>query len=110
MPLITASPAFKKDGLLEVTFDESDTDDPTPPRAATSSPGRPRPSPASPGPGGGRIGTVLISPFIKGGTVSTVPYNHFSTLATIETLFGLAKLGQAKTVSAPFGKDVFTRP
>ncbi len=26
VPLITSSPAFKKDGLLEVTFDEADTD------------------------------------------------------------------------------------
>ena len=62
------------------------------------------------GPGGGRIGTVLVSPFIRGGTVSAVPYNHYSTLATIEDLFGLSKLGQARTVSATFGKDVFTRP
>ena len=52
---------------------------------------------------------VLLSPFIRGGTVSAVPYNHFSTLATIEDIFGLPKLGQAKTVSATFGKDVFNR-
>jgi len=36
-----------------------------------------------------------------------VPYNHFSTLATIESLFGLSKLGQAATTSATFGSDVF---
>ncbi len=52
---------------------------------------------------------MLLSPFIKGGTVSTVPYNHYSTLATIEDLFGLPKLGQATTVSATFGRDVFNR-
>jgi hypothetical protein len=56
------------------------------------------------------VGTVLISPFIKGGTVTTVPYNHYSTLATTEDLFGLPRLGQARTVSATFGRDVFTRP
>ena len=39
---------------------------------------------------------------------TSVPYNHFSTLATVEDIFGLSKLGQAKTVSATFGKDVFT--
>jgi len=38
-----------------------------------------------------------------------VPYNHFSTLATVESLFGLTKLGQAKTVTSTFGKDVFTK-
>jgi hypothetical protein len=108
VPLITGSPAFKKDGLLEVTFDESDTTDAT--SCCNELPGPAAPQPGITGPGGGRIGTVLISPFIKGGTVSTVPYNHFSSLATIETLFGLAKLGQANTVSARFGKDVFTRP
>jgi hypothetical protein len=36
-----------------------------------------------------------------------VPYNHYSSLATIEGLFGLAKLGQAATVSAVFGPDIF---
>jgi hypothetical protein len=40
--------------------------------------------------------------------VSIVPYNHFSTLGTIEDLFGLPKLGQAATVSATFGRDVFS--
>jgi hypothetical protein len=51
---------------------------------------------------------VLVSPFIKPGTVTTVPYNHYSTLGTIEDLFGLSKLGQAATVSATFGTDVFS--
>jgi hypothetical protein len=71
----------------------------------------PGPATAQPGiygPGGGRTGAVLISPFIKGRTVSSVPYNHYSTLSTVEDLFGLPKLGQAKTVSATFGNDVFT--
>jgi hypothetical protein len=40
--------------------------------------------------------------------VSVVPYNHYSTLATIETLFGLPRLGQAATVSTTFGQDVFS--
>jgi len=52
---------------------------------------------------------VVLSPYVKGGTVSNVPYNHYSTLATIEDLFGLAKLGQAATTSAVYGKDVFTK-
>jgi hypothetical protein len=112
VPLITSSPAFKKDGLLEVTFDESDTDGGSPADATACCNETPGPAAAMPGisgPGGGRIGTVLLSPFIKPGTVSAVPYNHFSTLAAVEDIFGLTKLGQAKTVSATFGKDVFTK-
>jgi hypothetical protein len=111
VPLITGSPAFKKDGLLEVTFDEADTDEGSVDAAAccNETPGPAAPLPGGSGPGGGRIGTVLLSPFIKGGTVSNVPYNHYSTLATIEDIFGLPKLGQARTVSAAFGKDVFTK-
>ena len=38
-------------------------------------------------PGGGDTGSVLISPLIKPGTVSTVDYNHYSWLATMEDLF-----------------------
>ena len=64
-----------------------------PPPAATRCPARRRPCPAAIGPGGGRTGTVLLSPFIKGGTVSNVPYNHFATLATIEDIFGLRQAG-----------------
>ena len=37
-------------------------------------------------PGGGDTGTVLISPLIKPGTVSTTFYNHYSTLRTLEDL------------------------
>jgi hypothetical protein len=37
-------------------------------------------------PGGGDTGTVLISPLIKPGTVSSTYYNHYSTLRTLEDL------------------------
>ncbi len=109
VPRITRSPAFTKDGLLIVTFDEADVSGPG---ADASACCNEQPGPASAqagltGPGGGRTGTVLLSPFITGGTVSTVPYNHYSTLATVESLFGLSKLGQAATTSATYGTDVF---
>jgi phosphatidylinositol-3-phosphatase len=107
VPLITNSPAFKKDGLLEVTFDEADTGDAT--SCCNETPGPAAPSPGLTGPGGGRTGTVLLSPFIKGGTTTSVPYNHYSTLASVEDIFGLTKLGQAQTTSATFGKDIFTK-
>ena len=112
VPKITGSPAFKKDGLLEITFDEADVDGGNPANATACCNEIPGPAAANPGiagPGGGRTGAVLLSPFIKAGTRTAVPYNHFSTLATVESLFGLTKLGQAKTVTSTFGKDVFTK-
>ena len=60
--------------------------------------------------GGGRIGTVLISPFIKPGVVSAKPYNHYSALRTVEDIFGLAHLGYADYPGTnDFGPDVFGR-
>jgi phosphatidylinositol-3-phosphatase len=109
VPLITHSRAFTKDGLLIVTFDEADTSGPQADASAccNEQPGPASALPGGTGPGGGRIGTVLVSPFIRAGTVSSVPYNHYSTLATIEQLFGLPRLGQAANAST-FGSDVFT--
>lgn len=111
VPRITRSPAFRKDGLLIVTFDEADVSGPGADATAccNEQPGPASALPGLSGPGGGRTGTVLLSPFIRGGTVSTVPYNHYSTLATVEDLFGLSKLGQAATTTSTFGTDVFGR-
>jgi hypothetical protein len=51
---------------------------------------------------------VALSPFIKPGTKSVHPYNHFSTLRTIERLFGLPFLGYARSPNpGSFGGDVF---
>ena len=58
--------------------------------------------------GGDRIGAVLLSPFIRPGTVSDTPYNHYSLLRSIEDVFGLSHLGYAgQSDLVPFGKDVF---
>jgi phosphatidylinositol-3-phosphatase len=112
VPLVMNSPAFKKDGLLIITFDESDS---TGDDAATACCG----APALPGsdqlagivgPGGGRIGAVLLSPFIEPGTVSSVAYNHYSTLRYVEDIFGLAHLGYAGQKDLKvFGSDIFKR-
>ena len=68
------------------------------------------PPPGLLGPGGGRVGAVLLSPFIAPGTVSTVAYNHFSLLKSVEEIFGLPPLGDARLPQVPaFGADVFTR-
>jgi hypothetical protein len=108
--LITAAPAFRADGLLVITFDESDSQSTRGSGACCGE--RPLPgaryAPGFNGPGGGRIGAVLLSPYVKGGTVSSVPYNHYSLLRTIETLFALPYLGYAGQQGlAIFGTDVF---
>jgi hypothetical protein len=108
VPLITSSPAFKADGLLEITFDEGSTTDVTSCCGETAS--LLSPFPGLFGAGGGKTGTVLLSPFIAPGTISTTSYNHYSSLASAESLFGLARLGEAQTVTTTFGPDVFTRP
>jgi phosphatidylinositol-3-phosphatase len=45
--------------------------------------------------GGDRTGAVLLSQFLKPGTVSNVPFNHYSMLKTVEDIFGLGHLGYA---------------
>jgi hypothetical protein len=110
VPQITGSPAFKKNGLLIVTFDESVGD-------ATACCGEmPGPFdqanhilPGGSGPGGGVVGAVLLSPFIAPGTKSNTPYNHYSMLGSIEDLFGLRRLADASG-TVGFGSDVYTRP
>lgn len=107
VPRIMASPAFRRDGLIVITWDEAPSankeaccHEPTGPNTT---------SPGAGGPGGGRTGAVLLSPFIRPGTVSDTPYNHYSLLRSIEDLFGLAHLGYAGQAGlVPFGADVFT--
>jgi phosphatidylinositol-3-phosphatase len=109
VPLITNSPAFKSNGLLEITFDESDGPQSDASSCCGEQPGTgDSPLPGITGPGGGLVGAVLLSPFIAPGTVSATPYNHYSSLASWETLFGLPHLADAATVPATFGSDVFT--
>ena len=108
VPIITHSPAFRDGGLLIVTFDEAASADAS---ACCNEPSGPNTNlPGAHGPGGGRIGAVLMSPFIKPGTVSDVPYNHYSMLRSVEDLFGLAHLGYAGEKGlASFGPDVYRR-
>lgn len=138
VPRIVSSPAFRRDGLLIITFDESDiaydfdaASKTTSVRSADAAaccneqPGPNLPAyqagggiarsaingPGLVGPGGGRIGAVMLSPFIRPGTVSRQPYNHYALLRSVEDLFGLAHLGYAAQAGlAPFGADIFTQP
>jgi phosphatidylinositol-3-phosphatase len=106
VPKITGSEAFKRNGLLEVVFDEAGNSETT--SCCGEEAGPDSPFPGVTGPGGGRVGAVLISPFIRAGTVSSVEYNHYSSLASWETLFGLSKLADAAKITTTFGADVFT--
>ncbi len=107
VPKITSSPAFQRGGLLEITFDESDGPQSDSSSCCGETPGPGSPLPGITGPGGGRIGAVLLSPFIKPGTVSATPYNHYSSLASWESLLGLPALADAASANV-FGPDVFT--
>ena len=105
VPRILASPAFKQEGLLIVTFDEGTAGD----ACCGEQPLPGGPQPGVFGPGGGRTGAVLVSPLIRPGTVSTQAYNHYSLLRSIEDLFGLAHLGYAGAADLPsFKSDVYT--
>src|SRR6185295_6676213 len=85
-PLI-ASAAFRQNGLLVITFDESVDAD-------TSN-------------GGGHVITVVISPQAKQGFQSNTLYQHPSLLRSVEETFGLpTTLGAAAT--APSMSEFFT--
>src|SRR5262249_53169947 len=106
VPGILSSAAFRHDGMLVITFDEAEDDaggccTPRPPNVERA--GRT-------GRGGGRVGALVLAPFATRGLVSTVRYNHYSLLCTIEEAFGLTPLGYAGTPGLPcFGPDVLRR-
>ena len=110
VPQILSSPAYHDNGLLMITFDEAE---PTGASADSTAccneqPGPNTPAPGQTGPGGGRTGALVISPFVRPGTTSTTPYNHYSFLRSVEDVFGLAHLGMAAADGLqPFGTDVY---
>jgi hypothetical protein len=113
IPRIIGSAVFKRNGLLLVTFDEAvaqgDGADASACCSEAQFPNTPNNGGPVQGSGGGRVGAVALSPFIRPGTVTSHPYNHFSTLRTIEQLFGLPLLGYAGSPNpGSFGANVFT--
>ncbi len=126
VPIITRSAAFKADGLLMITFDESSASknaavgadttndgtsccneamevDPN-----TTTPGNPPGQSFMGGSGGGKTGTILLSPYIAPGTMTMNSYNHYAALRSIEDDFGLSHLGfAADPAVTPFGTDIF---
>lgn len=110
IPRILASPAYRRDGLLIVTFDEAETAGDGGDAAACCGevPGPNSPLPGITGPGGGRTGTVVLSRWTRPGRINATPYNHYSLLRSIEDLFALPHLGYAgRPGLTSFGPDVF---
>ena len=108
------SAAFKRDGLLLVTFDEAEAEGGTADASAccnqaqfpnTPNNGGPTPGTRRRPRGSGRA--VAVHP--AAARSPTTPYNHFSALRTVEQLFNLPLLGYAATPDpGSFGADVFT--
>lgn len=110
IPRILSSPAYRTDGMLIITADESDgpQSDASACCGEVASPNSP--APGITGPGGGRIGALVISAHTKPGTSSGTAYNHYALLGSIEELFKLAKLGYAGADGLrTFGADVYNR-
>ncbi|GAA4849068.1 alkaline phosphatase family protein [Saccharopolyspora rosea] len=108
VPKILASPAYQQDGMLIVTFDESDGPQQDSGACCGEGPGPNAPLPGITGPGGGRTGALVLSKHVRPGSTSDTPYNHYSLLASIEDLFALPRLGYAGSPGlTPFGADVY---
>ena len=107
VPVITASPAYKEGGLIAITSSQAPQTGATPdassccvspayPNVPAPPAGEVVPGPVKPTGGGGRVGLLLLSPFVKPGTVNETTYaNHYSLLISIEELFELERIGYA---------------
>jgi hypothetical protein len=85
VPKILASPAYKEDGLLIVTFNQVN---PAPIDPAAGLPAPPGADPL-------KVGALLASRFAAPGATDAVAYDPYSLLASTEDLFGLSRLGNA---------------
>ncbi len=108
VPKILASPAYRKDGILVITADESDGPQSDATACCGEGPSTNSPLPGISGPGGGRIGALVLSQWTTGGTRSTTPYNHYGLLASLEDVWGLPYAGYAASPGLNrFGLDVY---
>jgi phospholipase C len=110
IPKILASPAYLRDGMLVVTFDEAELQgsDSDASSCCGEGPGPNSPLPGITGLGGGRVGALVLSRWTRPGRVNATSYNHYSLLRSIEDLFALEHLGYADQAGVrSFGADVF---
>src|SRR3989440_6496306 len=73
VPQITSSPAWRKDGVLFITWDESSAGD-------------------------GRVALLVVAPSVRGRI--TAPFDHYSLSATISEQLGVPRLGDAKQATS----------
>ena len=112
VPAIEASPAYEEGGLIAITSSQARQTGPTPDASsccvapkypslpADPAAEEPASGPVKPVGGGGRVGLLLISPFVAPGTVNEAGYyNHYSLLLSIEELFELEPLGYAAEIA-----------
>ncbi len=85
VPRILRSPAWQQGGVLFLTWDEGNGGD------TSTCCGLPA------GTGGGHIVTLVMAPGLPAGLRVSVPYDHYSLLATMEDGLGLPLLGHAQT-------------
>jgi phosphatidylinositol-3-phosphatase len=120
VPALEASPAYKEGGLIAITSSQAHQTGPTPDLSscciAPAYPNLPPEAtpealagPVKPAGGGGRVGLLLLSPFVTPGTVNESGYfNHFSLLRSIEELFELEPVGYAaEEALTPFDSTVY---
>jgi hypothetical protein len=122
LPKITESPAYKEEGgLIAITFAQApQTGEKADASSCCATPEYPNlPKPTTPpeaptGPvkttgGGGHVGLLLLSPFVKPGTVNESGYyNHYSLLLSIEELLALEPLGYATNPAlTAFESEIF---
>ncbi|HWU89949.1 MAG TPA: alkaline phosphatase family protein [Kofleriaceae bacterium] len=83
VPKILASQAYQNGGVLMITWDESEGGD-------------------------FPIGMIVLSPMVKApGYSNTIPYNHGSTLRTVQEIFGVTPLLGGAATSTDLG-DLFS--
>ncbi|WP_411284741.1 alkaline phosphatase family protein [Lapillicoccus sp.] len=108
VPKILASPAFRADGALIITADESDGPQSDASACCGEGPGPNSPLPGITGLGGGRVGALVLSRYVAPNTWSTTSYNHYSLLASVEDIFRSPHLGYAGSSGLNrFGLDVY---
>jgi hypothetical protein len=108
VPKILSSPAFKTDGALVITADESDGPQTDATACCGEGPGPNSPLPGIAGLGGGRVGALVLSRWVGPNTWSTTSYNHYSLLGSLEDIFRLPYLGYAQAPGLNrFGLDVY---
>jgi hypothetical protein len=86
VPTILGSSAFQQGGALFLTWDEG-TDD-----AGCCGLGQ----------GGGAVATLVISPLARRGYRSSIPFDHYSLLRTIEDGWHLGELGNTNPATQPY--------